>query len=111
MSDRRVYRLPIFVDHLDTREFNQDYTVDHIKDIEEVKRWYQSFGIEIIDIDHIYPPIGPIRDEILAYYPEGWSEEGAGGPWVSVYNEKHEEMFHMFVKKAPWDYCFFARKA
>lgn len=111
MSDRRKYDLPIFIETLDKPDsWNQDYTVDKVKDIEKVKEWYQNLGIEIIDVRHIDPAIGPERDEIEAYYPEGWEEVGDGcSPWVDVLNAEKQVMFSMFVKKAPWDYCFFAR--
>lgn len=112
MSDnRRKYDLPIFIETLDKPDsWNQDYTVDKVKDIEKVKEWYQNLGIEIIDVRHIDPAIGPERDEIEAYYPEEWEEVGDGSsPWVDVLNAEKQVMFSMFVKKAPWDYCFFAR--
>ena len=112
MSDnRRKYDLPIFIETLDKPDsWNQDYTVDKVKDIEKVKEWYQNLGIEIIDVRHIDPAIGPERDEIEACYPEGWEEVGDGSsPWVDVLNAEKQVMFSMFVKKAPWDYCFFAR--
>lgn len=111
MSDRRKYDLPIFIETLDKPDsWSQDYTVDKVKDIEKVKEWYQNLGIEIIDIRHIDPAIGPERDEIEAYYPEGWEEVGDGSsPWVDVLNAEKQVMFSMFVKKAPWDYCFFSR--
>jgi len=111
MSDRRKYDLPIFIETLDKPDsWNQDYTVDKVRDIEKVKEWYQNLGIEIIDVRHIDPAIGPERDEIEAYYPEGWEEVSDGSsPWVDVLNAEKQVMFSMFVKKAPWDYCFFAR--
>lgn len=109
-EDRRKYDLPIFIDTLDKPDsWYQDYTVDKVKDIEKVKEFYQSLGIEIIGIKHIDPSIGPERDEIEAYYPEGWKEVSAGGSWVDVINQDKQIMFSMFCKKAPWDYCFFAR--
>lgn len=110
-EERRKHDLPIFIETLDKPDsWNQDYTVDKVKDIEKVKEWYQNLGIEIIDIRHIDPAIGPERDEIEAYYPEGWKEVGDGGsPWVDVINAEKQFMFSMFVKKAPWDYCFFTR--
>lgn len=111
MSDRRKYNLPIFIETFDKPDsWNQDYTINNIKDIEKVKEWYQNLGIEIIDIRHINPAIGPERDEIEAYYPDRWEEVGHGSsPWVDVINAEKQVMFSMFVKKAPWDYCFFTR--
>lgn len=111
MSDRRKYYLPIFIETLDKLDsWNQDYTVDKIKDIEKVKEWYQNLGIKIIDVVHINPSIGPERDEIAVYYPDGWKEIGDGhSPWVNVVNAEKKIMFSMFIKKAPWDYCFFTR--
>ena len=109
LIERRQYSLPIFIEGFDDREFNQNYLVDEIKDIDAVKDFYHKLGIEILEIDHIDPAIGPKRDELLAYYPEGWTEVGVGGPWVDVLNDKQEVVFSMFVKKAPWDYCFFTR--
>lgn len=108
---QRKYDLPIIIEGFDdTDRYDKDYTVNTVKDIEAVKKFYTDLGIEILEIEHIAPSIGPERDEIIAYYPDGWEEKGDGqSPWVSVFNEKNEEVFEMFVKKAPWDYCFFTR--
>ena len=110
MKEKRVYDLPIFIENMDDRPWSGTYTLDKIKDIEAVKKFYTDLGIELLEIRHISPAIGPERDEISAYFPDGWAEKGDGqSPWVTIINEKGEQLFSMFVKKAPWDYCFFAR--
>ena len=108
MKDR-IYELPIIVSHINRKYDNQEYLLDKIEKFDDVKSWYESKGIKVLGTRHITPAIGPERDEIEAKYPEGWEEVAAGGPWVDIINEHGEKIISLFVKKAPWDYCFFAK--
>lgn len=109
----RTYDLPIVVTSINRDIFDQEYTIDKVYKLDEVKAWYESMGIQILRIKHIAPSLGPKRDEIEAKLPDGWKEvsddaNGNSTPWVYILNENGKKMFSMFVKKAPWDYCFFA---
>lgn len=111
MGERRIYDLPIFIEDINiesSRDIDK-YTLENAGDIEAIKKFYTDKGIEIVDVEHIDPAIGPERDEINAYFPEGWNIISAGGPWVDVIDKNKNVKFSMFVKKAPWDYCFFTR--
>lgn len=110
----RTYDLPIVVISINRDLWDQEYTIDKVYKLDEVKAWYESMGIQILKIKHIAPSLGPERDEIEARLPDEWKEVSADAngnqtPWVYVLNENGEKMFSMFVKKAPWDYCFFAK--
>lgn len=92
---------------------------DRVKDKEDyiltdyetgnVVRFYEGYGFRNVAVIRVDPAIGPMRDEVRAGLPEGWTTDWRGY-WGDYIDEKGVKQFSVFSKCAPWDYCFFVRR-
>ena len=101
--------LPIAIEGLNDRSFNDDYILKDEAEYESIKNFYESYGIKVLEHETFDPTFGSNHTEIMAELPDKWETKSAGSYWVYVLDQNKEKVFSLFIKKSPWDYAFFLR--